>query len=68
MKNSRYTESQVTYALSQAEAGMLVGDVCRSMGISEATFYNWRKKYGSRSGSVAPKDSRDCSLSTALRI
>lgn len=46
MKKSRYTEAQVTYALRQAEAGTPVSDVCRGLGISEATFYNWRKKYG----------------------
>lgn len=46
MKKSRFTESQVAYALKQAEAGTPVSDVCRSLGISEATFYNWKKKYG----------------------
>lgn len=51
MKKSRYTESQVTYALRQADAGTPVSDVCRSLGISEATFYNWRKKYGSMGAS-----------------
>lgn len=51
MKKSRYTESQVTYALQQADTGMPVSDVCRSLGISEATFYNWRKKYGTMGAS-----------------
>lgn len=46
MKRSRFTEVQVAYALRQAEAGTAVMDVCRSLGISEATFYNWKKKYG----------------------
>ena len=46
MKRSRFTEVQVAYALRQAEAGMPVMDVCRSLGISEATFYIWKKKYG----------------------
>jgi len=46
MKRSRFTEVQVAYALRQAEAGTAVTDVCRSLGISEATFYIWKKKYG----------------------
>lgn len=46
MKKSRFTEEQVAYALKQAELGMAVGEVCRKMGISEATFYSWRKKFG----------------------
>ena len=45
MKRSRFTEEQVLFALKQAEAGQLVGDVCRQMGISEVTFYVWKKPY-----------------------
>ncbi|ABB74937.1 Transposase [Nitrosospira multiformis ATCC 25196] len=48
MKRSRFTEVQVAYALRQAEAGTAVTDVCRSPGISEATFYIWKKKYFDR--------------------
>jgi putative transposase len=46
MKRSRYSEEKILYALKQAESGTPVGDVCRQMGISEATFYVWKKKYG----------------------
>ena len=45
MKRSKFSEEQVAYALRQAEAGTAVGDVCRQVGISEATFYAWKKKY-----------------------
>lgn len=46
MKKSTFTEAQIAFALKQAEAGTRVDEVCRKMGISEATFYNWKKKYG----------------------
>ena len=45
MKKSRFTEEQITYALRMADSGTPVGDVCRQIGISEATFYVWKKKY-----------------------
>jgi putative transposase len=47
MKKSRYSEEQIAYALRQADAGTPVIDVCRGIGISEATFYVWKKKYAS---------------------
>lgn len=46
MKKSNYTEEQIAFALKQAELGTSVEEVCRKMGISDATFYNWRKKFG----------------------
>ncbi len=46
MKKSRYTEEPVIYALRLAESGTPVADVCRQMGIAEATFHLWKKKYG----------------------
>jgi putative transposase len=46
MKRSKFTESQIAFILRQAEEGTAVAEVCRKAGISEATFYNWRKKYG----------------------
>ena len=47
MKKSRYTEEQIAYVLRQAESGTPVPEVCRGLGISEATFYVWKKKYAS---------------------
>ena len=46
MKKSKFTEEQIAFALRQAESGTTVAEVCRKMGISEATFCNWQKKYG----------------------
>ncbi|SXD97497.1 IS3 family element, transposase orfA [Klebsiella quasivariicola] len=46
MKKTRYTEEHIAFALKQAETGTRVEEVCRKMGISEATFYNWKKKFG----------------------
>lgn len=51
MKKSKFTDEQITYALKQAELGTPVAEVCRKMGISDATFYNWRTKYGGLSPS-----------------
>ena len=46
MKKTKFTEQQITFALRQAETGTRVAEVCRKLGISDATFYNWKKKYG----------------------
>ena len=46
MKKSRFSEQQIAFILKQAEDGTTVEEVCRKMGISDATFYKWRQKYG----------------------
>ena len=46
MRKSRFTESQIVDALKRAEGGVPVKDVCRELGVSSATFYAWRSKYG----------------------
>jgi putative transposase len=46
MKTSRYSEEQIIAVLKQAEAGMKTAEVCRQNGISSATFYKWKSKYG----------------------
>jgi putative transposase len=45
MKKSKFTEQQIAFALRQAESGTSVVEVCRKMGISEATFYRWKQLY-----------------------
>ena len=45
MKRSKFTEEQIPYALRQHDAGTPVGDICRQLGASEASFYVWKKKY-----------------------
>lgn len=46
MKKSRFTEEQIAFALHQADTGTAIEEICRKMGISPATFYQWKKKYG----------------------
>ena len=52
MKTSRFTESQILSGLRQAEGGMAVAALCREHGISNATFYKWRAKYGGMDASM----------------
>lgn len=46
MKQNKFTDSQIAFILRQAEEGTSVAEVCRKAGISEQTYYRWRKKYG----------------------
>lgn len=46
MRKSKYTEHQIVGALKRAETGVPVKDICRELGVSPATFYQWRSKYG----------------------
>ena len=56
MKRSKFTEPQIAFVLQQAEAGVPIAEVCRKAGISDATFYNWRKKFGG----LLPLDQNSC--------
>jgi putative transposase len=56
MRKSQYTDQQVAFALQQAEGGTPVPEVCRKMGVSEATFYRWKQKYGG----LMPSRCGDC--------
>lgn len=55
MKANRWTEEQIISVLQQAEAGVKVADLCRQQGMSEATFYKWKAKYGGLQVSDAQK-------------
>ena len=45
MKRSRFSEEQIVYAIRQAESGTPVVNLCRQLGVNDATFYSWKKKY-----------------------
>ncbi len=51
MKSSRFTETQIIAILKEADAGVLIKDICRKHGISDATYYNWKSKYGGMTAS-----------------
>lgn len=46
MKKSKFIDEQIAFALRQVEGGTADDETCRKRGISESTFYNWKKKYG----------------------
>ena len=52
MKTSKFSESQIVSILKQQDAGVKVADICREHGISQATFYKWRSKYGGMDASM----------------
>lgn len=51
MKSSRFSETQIVSILKEADAGMKVTEICRKHGISDATYYNWKAKYGGMTAS-----------------
>ncbi|QNR22771.1 transposase [Croceimicrobium hydrocarbonivorans] len=55
MKKSRFSESQISQALKEHEAGKKVQDICKELGISANTFYIWRKKYGGMDSAMLRK-------------
>lgn len=55
MKRARFTETQIVAVLKEADSGVPVKDVCRKHGISDATYYNWRSKYGGMDASDLKK-------------
>jgi len=55
MKKTRYTESQIIKVLHEVEGGRKIKDVCREYGISDATYYNWKSKYGGMTASDVRK-------------
>ena len=55
MKKSRFSDTQILSILKQAESGIPVPEICREQGISSATFYNWRSKYGGMDASLMKK-------------
>jgi putative transposase len=55
VKKKRFSVEQITAGLHQAEAGTPIGDLCRQVGISEQTFYRWKKSYGS----MLPSEARE---------
>jgi len=55
MKTSKFTDSQIMNILKQAESGITVSELCREFGMSSATFYKWRAKYGGMDTSMVKR-------------
>jgi transposase-like protein len=71
MKKSKFTEQQIAFALQQAEGGTPVEEICRKLGISQATFFRWKKIYGghrSRRGDQAPLRKRISEIALTPRL
>ncbi len=54
MRKSRFTDEQIATIVTQAQAGVAIGELCRKYGISEQTFYRWRAKFGGLTPSDLP--------------
>ncbi len=69
MKKTKFAEAQIVFALRQSENGASVQEICRKMGISEATFYNWKKKWGgcSRAQALKTAGRREFKIKTDCR-
>jgi len=69
MKKTKFTESQIVAAIQKQENGMSTRELCRELGISEATFYNWKAKYGGMAVSDVQKmKSMEAELSQYKKI
>ena len=66
MRKSRFSVEQITYGLKQVETGVPVSELCRKLGISEQTFYAWKKKYGGM-GAVEARRVSECRRLSARR-
>ena len=64
MKRSKFSEAQIAFVLKQAEDGTTIGEVCRKAGISDATFYAWRRKKDGRT----PKNRRCYASQSSMAV